>query len=85
MAARIVHTFSESPKKYTHLAQNGHKQIKRLKTASVLGGQREMVVQVLWLTIPLIALTMAVYMAYWLMTKITQIIEATKKYRPAVL
>jgi hypothetical protein len=69
------------PKKYTHFAQNGHKQIKRLKTASVLGGQREMV-QVLWLTIPLIALTMAVYMAYWLMTKITQIIEATKKISP---
>jgi hypothetical protein len=40
----------EIPKKYTHFAQNGHKQIKRLKTASVLGGQREMV-QVLWLTI----------------------------------
>jgi hypothetical protein len=39
-------------------------------------------VQVLWLTIPLIALTMAVYMAYWLMTKITQIIEATKKISP---
>jgi hypothetical protein len=72
---------SKFPKKYTHFAQNGHKQIKRLKTASVLGGQREMV-QVLWLTIPLIALTMAVYMAYWLMTKITQIIEATKKISP---
>ena len=38
--------------------------------------------QVLWLTIPLIALTMAVYMAYWLMTKITQIIETTKKISP---
>ena len=46
-----------------------------------MGEQREMV-QVLWLTIPLIALTMAVYMAYWLMTKITQIIEATKKISP---
>jgi len=69
------------PKKYMHFAQNGHKQIKRLKTASVLGGQREMV-EVLWLTIPLIALTMAVYMAYWLMTKLTQIIEATKKTSP---
>jgi hypothetical protein len=44
-----------------------------------------MVQEVLWLTTPLIALTMAVYMAYWLMTKITQIIETTKKYRPAVL
>ncbi len=39
-------------------------------------------VQVLWLTIPLIALAMAVYMAYWLMTKIAQIIEATKKISP---
>lgn len=39
-------------------------------------------VQVLWLTIPLIALAMAVYMASRLMTKITQIIEATKKRSP---
>ena len=39
-------------------------------------------VQVLWLTIPLIALTMAVYMAHWLITKITQIIETTKKISP---
>ena len=38
--------------------------------------------QVLWLTIPLIALTMVAYMAYWLMTKITQIIETTKKISP---
>ena len=38
-----------------------------------------MVQELLWLTIPLIALTMVVYMAYWLMTKITQIIETTKK------
>ena len=38
--------------------------------------------QVLWLTIPLIALAMAVYMAYWLMTKITQFIEANKKISP---
>ena len=44
-----------------------------------------MVQEVLWLTIPLIALTMAVPMAYWLMTKITQIIEAYKKISPAVL
>jgi hypothetical protein len=51
------------------------------KTVKNVGEQTEMV-QVLWLTIPLIALTMAVYMAYWLMTKITQIIEATKKISP---
>ena len=38
--------------------------------------------QVLWLTIPLIALTMVAYMAYWLMTKITQIVETTKKISP---
>jgi hypothetical protein len=38
--------------------------------------------QILWLTIPLIALTMAVYMAPWLMTKITQIIETIKKISP---
>jgi hypothetical protein len=38
--------------------------------------------QILWLTMPLIALTMAVYMAPWLMTKITQIIETTKKISP---
>ena len=38
--------------------------------------------QILWLTTPLIALTMAVYMAPWLMTKITQIIETTKKISP---
>jgi hypothetical protein len=42
-------------------------------------------VQVLWLTIPLVALAMAACMTYWLMTKITQIIEPTKKYRPTVL
>ena len=47
-----------------------------------MGEQREMVQELLWLTIPLIALTMAVYMAYWLMTKITQIIETTKKISP---
>ena len=41
-----------------------------------------MVQEVLWLTTPLIALTMAVPMAYWLMTKITQIIETTKKISP---
>jgi hypothetical protein len=41
-----------------------------------------MVQEVLWLTIPLIALTMAVPMAYWLMTKIKQIIETTKKKSP---
>jgi hypothetical protein len=41
-----------------------------------------MVQEVLWLTTPLIALTMAVYMAYWLMPKITQIIETTKKISP---
>ena len=41
-----------------------------------------MVDEVLWLTTPLIALTMAVYMAHWLMTKITQIIGATKKISP---
>ena len=35
--------------------------------------------ELLWLTIPLIALTMAVYMAYWLITKIRQMIETTKK------
>ena len=28
---------SKFPKKYTHFAQNGHKQIKRLKTASIVG------------------------------------------------
>jgi hypothetical protein len=39
-------------------------------------------VEVLWLTIPLIAITTVVYMANWLMTKITQIIEATKKISP---
>jgi hypothetical protein len=39
-------------------------------------------VEVLWLTIPLIAITMVVYMAYWLMTKIKQIIETTKKISP---
>jgi len=38
--------------------------------------------QILWLTMPLIALTMAVCMAHWLMTKITQIIETTKKISP---
>jgi len=38
--------------------------------------------QVLWLTTPLIALTMAVYMAHWLMTKIPQIIESIKKISP---
>jgi hypothetical protein len=38
--------------------------------------------QILWLTMPLIALTMVVYMAPWLMTKITQIIETTKKISP---
>ena len=47
-----------------------------------MGEQREMVQEVLWLTIPLIALTMAVPMAYWLMTKIKQIIETTKKISP---
>src|SRR5262249_57467546 len=31
---------------------------------------------------PVMELTMAVYMAYWLMTKLTQIIEATKKTSP---
>jgi hypothetical protein len=41
-----------------------------------------MVQEVFWLTIPLIALTMAVPMAYWLMTKIKQIIETTKKISP---
>jgi hypothetical protein len=41
-----------------------------------------MVHEVLWLTTPLIALTMAVYMAYWLMPKITQIVETTKKISP---
>ena len=35
--------------------------------------------ELLWLTIPLIALTMVVYMAYWLITKIRQMIETTKK------
>jgi hypothetical protein len=29
------------PEKYTHFAQNRHKQIKRLKTASILGEQRD--------------------------------------------
>src|SRR6516164_7127587 len=38
--------------------------------------------ELLWLTIPLIALTMAVYMAYWLITKIRQMIETTKKVSP---
>ena len=38
--------------------------------------------QILWLTMPLIALTMAVCMAHWLMTKITQIIETAKKISP---
>jgi hypothetical protein len=38
LAARLVHTI---PKKYTHFAQNGHKQIKRLKTASIVGEQRD--------------------------------------------
>jgi hypothetical protein len=35
---RIVHTF---PKKCTHYAQNRHKQIKRLKTTSILGEQSD--------------------------------------------
>ena len=38
--------------------------------------------ELLWLTIPLIALTMVVYMAYWLITKIRQMIETTKKVSP---
>jgi hypothetical protein len=29
------------PQKYAHFAQNRHKQIKRLKTASILGEQRD--------------------------------------------
>ena len=39
-------------------------------------------VQALWIVIAVIALAMAAYMAYWLMTKLTQIIEAYKKVSP---
>ena len=39
-------------------------------------------VQTLWIVIAVIALAMAAYMAYWLMTKLTQIIEAYKKMSP---
>jgi uncharacterized membrane protein YedE/YeeE len=35
--------------------------------------------QALWMVIALIALAMAAYIAYWLMTKLTQITEAYKK------
>ena len=38
--------------------------------------------QALWIVIAVIALAMAAYMAYWLMTKLTQIIEAYKKMSP---
>ena len=39
-------------------------------------------VQALWIVIAVIALAMAAYMAYWLMTRMTQIIEAYKKISP---
>ena len=39
-------------------------------------------VQALWIVIAVIALAMAAYMAYWLMTRLTQIIEAYKKMSP---
>ena len=39
-------------------------------------------VQALWIVIAVIALGMAAYMAYWLMTRMTQIIEAYKKISP---
>jgi hypothetical protein len=39
-------------------------------------------VQALWIVIALIALGMAAYIAYWLMTNLTQIIETTKKISP---
>jgi hypothetical protein len=38
--------------------------------------------QALWMVIALIALAMAAYIAYWLMTKLTQITEAYKKISP---
>jgi hypothetical protein len=39
-------------------------------------------VQALWVAIAVIALAMAAYIVYWLMTKITQIIEINKKISP---
>ncbi len=39
-------------------------------------------VQALWIVIALIALAMAAYIAYWLMTRMTQITEAYKNVSP---
>ena len=39
-------------------------------------------VQALWIVIALIALAMAAYIAYWLMTRMTQITEAYKTVSP---
>jgi hypothetical protein len=39
-------------------------------------------VQALWIAIAVIALAMAGYIAYWLMTKLSQIIETAKKISP---
>ena len=38
--------------------------------------------QALWIVIAVIALAMAAYMGYWLMNRMTQIIEAYKKITP---